>query len=201
MSRFKIMNLNLLSKLKFFLKKPKLIIIVGKDEGQTQKIVSHILRQYFKIGSDFLILETEEKEIDKLSFFIKNSSRPILVMNETNGKESFFKRKFPNHLCFVLNWDNEKLKEIDNLTDFKKLKFGLKEGGNDVFVSDIKYLATEEESADPKKEMNFKVNYKGSIVPFWLASSSQLYPVLAAVCVGLLFDLNLVEISEALKKT
>ena len=49
---------------------------------------------------------------------------------------------------------------------------------------------------------NFKINYQGKIVPFWLESSSkeQIYSVLAAVAVGVVSGLNLVEISQSLKE-
>jgi len=58
------------------------------------------------------------------------------------------------------------------------------------------------------KGINFKVNYRGSVVPFWLAcpngvsaeeSDSKVQDALANIAVGLASDLNLVEISQILK--
>jgi len=56
--------------------------------------------------------------------------------------------------------------------------------------------------------INFKVSYRGSIVPFWLITEPgitaekaklKIQDALALVAVGLAIDLNLVEISQALK--
>src|SRR3989344_1356488 len=49
---------------------------------------------------------------------------------------------------------------------------------------------------------NFKVHYEGTVLPFFLPNSlgkPAVYAALAAVAVGLQFDINLVEASEALK--
>jgi hypothetical protein len=58
--------------------------------------------------------------------------------------------------------------------------------------------------------INFKVNYHGSVVPFWLAcddgvsaekSDLKVQDALADIAVGLVSNLNLVEISQILKDT
>lgn len=46
---------------------------------------------------------------------------------------------------------------------------------------------------------NFKVSYCGSIVPFWIAPGLKIEDALAIIAAGLAIDLNLVEISQALK--
>jgi hypothetical protein len=57
--------------------------------------------------------------------------------------------------------------------------------------------------------INFKVNYRGSVVPFWLADNAQaasaetdsrVQAALDAIAVGLATDLNLVEMSQILKE-
>ena len=56
--------------------------------------------------------------------------------------------------------------------------------------------------------INFKVNYRGSVVPFWLACNGEIsaekadpkvQDALAAIAVGLATGLNLVEISQILE--
>lgn len=145
-----------------------MVIITGQKKKETKEMILRVLNQHFKIGKDIFIFETEEKDINKLSFFIKHSKMPILV-------------------------EDEKIKAVN-----ETLKFGLDEK-NDVFASDVKLNGG----------INFKVNYNGSFVPFWTASfagmslednKKQIYPILAAVCVGTVFGLNLVEISQSLKK-
>ena len=78
--------------------------------------------------------------------------------------------------------------------DYLKIRAELK-------VSDIK---TDEQG------INFKVNYRGSIVPFWLVQKEGItaekakikaQESLTIIAVGLAVDLNLVEISQILKKS
>jgi len=47
--------------------------------------------------------------------------------------------------------------------------------------------------------MNFKITYKGSTVPFWMAKNIEISDALSTIAVGLALDLNLVEISQALQ--
>ena len=50
---------------------------------------------------------------------------------------------------------------------------------------------------------NFKVNYQGTVIPFWLKESllrEEIYSTVCAALVATIFGLNLVEISQALKK-
>ncbi len=52
-------------------------------------------------------------------------------------------------------------------------------------------------------ETNFKINYKGYVVPVWLDKifgKEQVYAALTAAVAGLIYEMNLVEISQALKK-
>lgn len=67
--------------------------------------------------------------------------------------------------------------------DFLKIRKELK-------ISDVKMNG---------KGMNFKINYRGSVVPFWAASGFKIEDALAIISIGLAIGLNLVEISQALK--
>ena len=51
--------------------------------------------------------------------------------------------------------------------------------------------------------LNFKLNFDGSAVPIWLHQvygKLHIYSALAAAAVGLIFKLNLIEVSQALKE-
>ena len=75
--------------------------------------------------------------------------------------------------------------------DFKKYTFGFQEEA-DFRASDIKINGG----------LNFKINYKGNTVPVWLEvpfNKEHVYAALATAAAGEVLDLNLVEISEALK--
>ncbi|GAI57101.1 unnamed protein product, partial [marine sediment metagenome] len=109
----------------------------------------------------------------------------------------------------ILNFDDETAREIKTETIAHSLTFGFQEGA-DFQASDIKYQTSEGSEGgkegkaifDLNTGVNFKINYKGNIVPVWLEKlfgKEQIYSALAAVGVGVIFDLNLVEISQALK--
>ena len=200
--------LNILLKIKFLLKKPKVVIVIGQERKAVKEAISQVLRQYFKLGQDVFIFETEEKKINKFTFFLKNSKLPILVINDAAEifsttelpQEAKVEMRFisstknlPANTYFILNCDEEKIKGVlDALDNFKTMKFGFKEK-NDIFVSDIKVNG----------DTNFKINYKGKIVPFWLKGSyndERIYAVLAAIGVATILGLNLVEISQSLRE-
>ncbi|MDP3015003.1 MAG: UDP-N-acetylmuramoyl-tripeptide--D-alanyl-D-alanine ligase [bacterium] len=113
----------------------------------------------------------------------------------------------------VLNFDNEAIINMKERTRAKIITFGFNEGA-DVKISGFDYAQTnansQRESALSPREsawreapmgVSFKIEYAGSFVPVVLKNvfgKAQAYAAAVAACVGLIFDLNLVEISEAL---
>lgn len=96
----------------------------------------------------------------------------------------------------ILNYDDEIVLEMKNKTRAKVLTYGFDERAQ------IKCINYENQIKNGvPKGINFKVEYKGNIVPFKLNNvfgKQQIYAALAAIAVGLIFNFNLVEISEAL---
>ncbi|HUV81237.1 MAG TPA: hypothetical protein VMW21_01815 [Patescibacteria group bacterium] len=186
--------LNIFLKIKFLLKKPIVIVLIGGEKKALRKAIGRVLNESFKIGRDVFIFETESGKIGKLVFFLKHSKLPILAINDSAGV--FPSKKLPANTYFVLNCDESKIKaNLADFDDFKTLRFGFKEGVRekyDIFVSDIKINGN----------TNFKINYQGKIVPFWLAgvydNEEQIYAILTAVSVATILGLNLVEISQSL---
>lgn len=100
-------------------------------------------------------------------------------------------KSLPSHGYLILNFDDETVREIKDETNLKEITFGFQEGA-DFRATDIKL----------NSGTNFKINYKGNVVPVWLEKlfgKEQIYSALAAAVCGTIFDLNLVEISQALK--
>jgi len=216
--------LNLFSKLKFLLRKPKVIIITGSGRDCAAEAIFQVLNSHFKIGKEVLIFETELKDTEEFKFFAKHSSLPILVVTQigdippdknffAGDRERTFKirelaKTLPIQGHLILNFDDETVREIKDETNLKELTFGLQDYNSpttssrsplgerapraDFWASDIKL----------NSGTNFKINYKGRVVPIWLEEvfgKEQIYSALAAVAVGTIFDLNLVEISQALQ--
>ena len=202
--------MDFLSKLKFFWKKPKIVIITGKGRKTAKEAVYRVLKQYFQVGKEILVFETDlenSTELKKLKFFLNNSSLAILMVTHIGdipfdkefftgerGKTSEIKKLakiFPSQGHLILNFDDETVREIKEETNLKELTFGFQSGA-DFRATDIKL----------NSGTNFKINYKGSIVPIWLEKSfdkEQIYTALSAAAVGVILDLNLIEISQALK--
>ena len=200
--------MNFISKIKFILKRPKVIIVTGKGRASAKEAIFQVLKLHFKIGKDILIFESDlREEIRQFEWLIKNSSLPVLVVSQVGEipfDKDFFAgeredtleiRKLTKALpvfgYLILNFDDETVREIKDETNLKEITFGFQEGA-DFRATDIKL----------NKGTNFKLNYKGSIVPVWLEKlfgKEQIYSALASAAVGTIFDLNLVEISQALK--
>jgi len=198
--------MNLLSKIKFYLKKPKLIIVTGEGRTCAKEAISQVLREQ----KDIFLLQIDLKNSpsgEKFKFLIRNSSLPILVVTQVGDipfdKDFFAGEKektiqirqlaklLPSHGYLILNFDDETVREIKDETNLKELTFGFQEGA-DFRATDLKL----------NTGTNFKINYKGNVVPIWLDKlfgKEQIYSALAAAAVGTIFDLNLVEISQALK--
>jgi len=98
----------------------------------------------------------------------------------------------------ILNFDNEHTKEMSAVSKTRVLTYGLGLGA-DLRAEDIIYNYTKE--GYDLSGINFKLNYKGSIVPVMMKNvmaETALYAALAAAATAIYFDYNLVEIAQAL---
>lgn len=186
--------LNIFLKIRFLLKKPIVIVLVGGEKKALREAIGRVLNESFKIGRDVFIFEATDGKIGKFAFFLKHAKLPILAINESVSTFPF--KKLPANTYFLLNYDESKIRaDLADFDDFKTLKFGFKEGIRekyDIFVSDIRINGN----------TNFKINYQGKIVPFWLSGAydneEQIYAILTAVSLATILGLNLVEISQSL---
>jgi len=214
--------MNIFEKFKFLLKKPKVVIVTGNGRACAKEAIFQVLNQYFKIGKEILIFETAPHHFGKnhynpnkskkfrnpfVEFLIKHSSLPVLVVTQIGdipfAQDYFAGEKeeaknvqklaklLPYFGYLILNFDDETVREIADITNLKTFTFGFQEG-TAFQATDIKL----------NSGTNFKVNYNGNVVPIWLEKlfgKEQIYSALAAAVVGTILDLNLVEISQALK--
>ena len=202
--------MDFLSKIKFLLKKPKVIIVTGEGRGCAREAIFQVLKPYFEIGKNILLFETDLTDYpnrEKFKFLVRNSPLPILVVTQVGDippDKNFFAgekektveirklaKSLPPYGYLILNFDDETVREIKAETNLKEITFGFQEGA-DFQATDIKL----------NTGTNFKINYKGNTVPLWLEKlfgKEQIYSALAGAVCGTIFDLNLVEISQALK--
>lgn len=106
----------------------------------------------------------------------------------------------------VLNWDDEEVRAMAEEVKSKKISYGFSEGA-DVRASDIFFVYEKTKDSfggdiSKIKGISFKLTYEGTTLPvrlWYSVGQPQIYAVLAAVAVGIHFDMNLVEIAEAIR--
>ena len=211
--------MNFFTKLIFSFKRPNLILVAGNNRETTAEAVRSVFDKYFRakkiqkidlrnvLDSEVLILPWKSKAVQNLNFFVKKSRLPVLVITavgEIPPKRDFFAGEkkeikeivelakiLPTCGRLILNFDDETVRETDELTNLHTLTFGFQQRA-DFQISDIRLNGG----------TNFKINHKGNIVPFWLErlfGKEHIYAALASTAVGAMFGLNLVQISQALK--
>lgn len=162
---------------------------------------------------EILILEYGSKRSGDIEYFLE-IARPdigiVTALGEIPAHVEFWsepealakeKSKIVEHLpssgFAILNYDEETIMKFKERTRGRVVTFGFGEGA-DVRITN---LGNKEEEGRPVG-IFFKLGYGGSVVPVNLRGAfgkSHAYAAAAAACVGLIFDLNLVEISEALQ--
>lgn len=99
----------------------------------------------------------------------------------------------------ILNCDNEYVCQMANSIVARTLTYGLENGDANVKAGEINISESE---TGEISGLSFKLTYQGSTVPILLPSilgEHFIYSALAAAAVGIIYEMNLVEISQALK--
>ncbi|OGE73689.1 MAG: hypothetical protein A3I07_01730 [Candidatus Doudnabacteria bacterium RIFCSPLOWO2_02_FULL_42_9] len=161
---------------------PKVLVLeLGTDRPGD---ISYLVRLLGKI--DVAVLT--DIGISHLEFF----AHPESLAKE---KLSLIK-KLTQESVAVLNFDNPKILEAKSVTNAKILGYGFDYQAS-LLISDFHIINSEGSIG-----ANFKVHYKGNVVPFFLPNAlgkPAIYAAVAAVGVGSQLDMNMVQISEALK--
>jgi len=216
--------MDFLTKIISRLKKIKIILVTGKGRTYTSETIWQVLSLRFRpkkfiektpnlfdiLSNNLFIIETDLKNseaFEKVANLTKLSQLPILLVTHLGGLPADFisfagdkkevaeiyklAQLIPPYGSLILNFDDKTIRAIDNITNLKSFTFGFLEGA-DFRASDV----------HTNKGTNFKINYKGKIIPVWLENligKEYIYSALATSCLGVALGLNFVEISEALK--
>jgi len=164
---------------------------------------------------DFLVLEMgadRPGDINYLTNFVKPRVSVITAVGEIPVHVEFYKG--PDQVaeekknlikCLdkddvaVLNNDDERVKKMREGIGAEVMTYGIREK-SDIMATNYDLKIGNNGNA---AELNFKLDFKGSSVPAKLINVlgvQNLYSALAGAAVGIIFGINLVEISEALKK-
>lgn len=105
----------------------------------------------------------------------------------------------------ILNYDDETVMNLKNRTRAHIITFGFTKGA-EVQVVNFENRSGEDPLAAPRARkpvgIAFKLEYGGNSVPvrlYGIFGKAQAYASAAAACAGLIFGMNLIKISEALK--
>lgn len=102
----------------------------------------------------------------------------------------------------VLNRDDNAVYEMAEKISAHTLTFGFEEHSKIKIINYQLSIFKDEKLGDIPDGISFKIEYSGHLVPFWIFGGfgkPQAYAGAAAAAVGMALDLNLVEISEALR--
>jgi len=182
-------------------KKLNLIIVSENNKKDTAKYLKFILKsRRIKFGSrtgpltfltrDIIILSAIDKSALPL---IKKSAKTIMVFPEG---ANYLKKQAGDLLSrkdqLIAPMNDPNAEDLQQKTKAELKTFGFAEGAH-LIVSDFR---------QGDNSTNFKINYKGNSVPFWLSGewSKEETTILLASILACLNFINLVNISQALKK-
>ena len=132
-------------------------------------------------------------------------------INKIQKEKGALIQKLPKDGWAVLNYDNEKTKQMANMSRAKVLTYGFGEKADVraqkvVFSfgkdTNIEEYRTNKTNGNNLVGISFKLSYNGSFVPVLLpqvVGYGAVYAALAGAAVGLAYNFNLVEISESLR--
>ncbi|KKS66564.1 MAG: UDP-N-acetylmuramoyl-tripeptide-D-alanyl-D-alanine ligase [Parcubacteria group bacterium GW2011_GWC2_42_6] len=163
---------------------------------------------------DILILEMGADKIGDISYllsFIKCDIGVMTAISDIPAHIKFFRTpaqvarekvkllvNLKKNGWAILNFDDQRVRAMAGHTKAKVISFGFSDEA-DIKISNLEVNLNNPEDA----YMNFKIDFRGASVPFRLNKifgEHQIYSFLAAIAAGLVFDMNLVNISQALAK-
>jgi UDP-N-acetylmuramoyl-tripeptide--D-alanyl-D-alanine ligase len=159
-----------------------------------------------------LILEMGADKPNDIDYLIKIAPCKIAIITDIGAThlETFVslenlikeKQKIIEHLpCngwAILNKDNKIIKKMEKKTKANVLSFG--------FSQEAEVKASElilDYELNNIKGINFKISNQGNVVPIFLTGvvgEVSIYAALIAAAIGIIYKMNLIEISEALRK-
>lgn len=168
-------------------------------------------KQYPKI----LVLEMAADHPGDIAYLLKIASCQIGIITaigpthleffktvENVAKEkSLIVTKLKSHQWAILNADDKIVIGLQPKIKARVLTFGFSERA-DIRALDLNLSQELVDNELKIKGLRFKLSYGGSVVPIILSeiiAEHQVYSVLAAAAVGLILELNLLDIAEALK--
>ncbi len=205
--------MSILFKFLFYLKKPKMVVFFGESSFEIPESVVLALGKNIKsekinlsdrkynflnfIKSETIIIRADikkEENVNEIEFLMRESCFSILILSEDlNSQENKTIERLLKKAGKkgVLIAESQFTRKIEN-ENINICKVGF-EKKNDFHISDLKI----------EDGTNFKITSGGDIVPFWFNEAltrKQIVKISIAVGVAVSLGLNLVQISQNIKK-
>lgn len=196
--------------LKKIIRKKRIIYVIGDNKDEVSRFIGLVLKNNLSVfylrrlpvnldifsllRCDIVVIEDDNKnDVED----IKNYLKPLpctFVITESVKKNRIksFLIKFENRWDIIMDYSIAKKLKRKRGRNF--LTFAINKKKADFNVTDI---------YKQENKINFKLNYKGKIIPFWVEkrlSKKEVYFMLSAISVAQLMDLNLAEISYKIKR-
>ncbi|HOW12722.1 MAG TPA: Mur ligase family protein [Candidatus Pacearchaeota archaeon] len=207
-------------KIIYLIKKPNFIFIISdsllssniifrflKENNKARKIIDNSFPLFIH-KNEKLILNINFNDFKKnrgYKFLLKSDFSPVVLLNYY-GKDLFdeehkkilekifnISEVLKKEGILILNYDEKLIKKIKSKTNAFILTYGENEE-SDFRITDIN---------KENNGINFKINYKGDIIPFWIKgiiTEKDLYDILLSIAFLTIKKVNLVEASQFLKE-
>ncbi len=201
--------MNILDKFLFYLKKPKIVIILGDDSSTIADLI-------VVASSKSLKIEKINLSEGGCNFFKILTSKIIIIERSTRCKKSFNEIRFlagESSFPVLVAEKNAEIQKIKKLLKIIEEKGALIGGWQLVREVETKGIESCGVGFEKKSDLyidelnfesgtNFKISNKGDVVPFWFnekLTRDQIINTSLAVGASMALGLNLVEISQNLK--
>lgn len=179
-----------------FVKAVKLLVI--HDKNYPQILVLEMGAD--KPGDIQYLVEIAPCKVGVLTFISHAHTEHFKTINKIAQEKRTIISHLQPHGFAVLNYDNQLVMENAGVTRAETITYGFKDGA-DLQATDLNVLMSE----DGRRPIgfNFKIKYKGSIVPVFLPeiiSHSFVPATLSALVVASVFGINLIEAAESLRR-
>ena len=191
--------------LRTVIKSKKVVFITGDKRVQVAEFAIRLLKDEFSIyylkrvptwrdilalmRCSIIIVEDDASiKAREIKGLLKSCSGSlILTLASKKGRVKGILKSTPSNWDMIL--DLSIAKKIKRERGRKVLTFAIDKSSADFYITDI-HKANE--------RVNFKINYKGNIIPFWIEkpfTRDDIYAVLPALCLAKMMDLNLATVS------
>lgn len=185
----------------FFVLFKALRLLVGRDKDYPKILILEM--GVDRPGDMAYLLDIVKPKIGVLTKIGESHLEFFKGLDEIKEEKFLLVKNLPKDGCAILNFDDEKIREVARKAEANIISYGLGEEA-EVRAEDIKFSHAVEFKPENFSAigLKFKISYRRGSAYIFLPSaisSSSAEAALASAAVGLAYKMNLAEISEALK--